>query len=253
VGLANVVQIACGGRHVLALRSNGTVTAWGDNGAGQSTVPAGLTDVVAVNAGGSFSLAVKRDGRLVVWGTSVAGQRNIPADLIMPSAASVATVPPLPGPGTTEFKITSADGLDSRTYSVLSNRTLQSAYALWSASVFPAGASAGATQAGGDFDQDGLANVLEYLTDSNPVRPSASPLTVGIDDGMLLVRWPRRAGWPRGLETLEGAASLSGPWTTIPVDGSGRLPREFGAPRMMSFRRPMSEGTYFLRLRMPLP
>lgn len=252
-GLANVVQIACGGRHVLALRSNGTVTAWGDNGAGQSTVPAGLTDVVAVNAGGSFSLAVKRDGRLVVWGTSVAGQRNIPADLIMPAAASVAAVPPLPGPGTTEFKITSADGLDSRTYSVVSNRSLQSAYSLWSAGVFPAGASAGATQAGGDFDQDGLANVLEYLTDSNAVRPSASPLTVAIDDGMLSVRWPRRAGWPSGLETLEGAASLSDPWTTIPLDTLSSTPGDGGAPDTMTLRRPMSEGTYFLRLRMPLP
>jgi alpha-tubulin suppressor-like RCC1 family protein len=252
-GLANVVQVACGGRHVLALRSNGTVVAWGDNGAGQSTVPAGLTDVVAVNAGGSFSLAVKRDGRLVVWGTSSAGQRNIPADLIMPSAASVAMVPPLPGAGTTEFRITSADGLDSRTYSVVSNRTLQSAYSVWSAGVFTAGANAGATQAAGDFDQDGLANVLEYLTGSNPVRPSASPLTVSIDDGMLSVRWPRLAGWPNGLETLEGAASLSGPWTTVPLDTLSRTPGEGGAPDTMTLRRPMSDGTYFLRLRMPLP
>jgi alpha-tubulin suppressor-like RCC1 family protein len=252
-GLANVVQIACRGKHVLALRSNGTVAAWGENGSGQSSVPADLTDVVAVNAGGLFSLAAKRDGRLVVWGASPSGQRNIPADLIMPSAGSVAMVPPLPGSGTTEFKITSADGLDSRTYSVVSNRTLQSAYSVWSAGVFPAGANAGATQAAGDFDQDGLANVLEYLTGSNPVRPSASPLTVFIDDGMLSVRWPRVAGWPNGLETLEGAASLSGPWTTIPLEGSGRTPREFGAPRIMSIRRPISEGTYFLRLRMPLP
>ena len=227
--------------------------AWGDNAAGQSTVPAGLTDVVAVNAGGSFSLAVKRDGRLVVWGTSSAGQRNIPADLIMPSAASVAMVPPLPGAGTTEFRITSADGLDSCTYSVVSNRTLQSAYSVGSAGVFPAGANAGATQAAGDFDQDGLTNVLEYLTGSNPVRPSASPLTVSIDDGMLSVRWPRLAGWPNGLETLEGAASLSGPWATVPLDTLSRTPGEGGAPDTMTLRRPMSEGSYFLRLRMPLP
>jgi hypothetical protein len=252
-GLSKVVQIACGGRHVLALRSNGTVTAWGDNASGQSSVPAGLADVVAVNAGGSFSLAVKRDGRLVVWGASSSGQRNIPADLVMPAAASFARVPTLPGPGTTEFRVTSADELDSRIYSVHTNLTLQTAYALWSASVFPSGASAGSTQPAADFDQDGLVNIVEYLGGSNPASPSASPLAVSIADGMVEVRWPRQAGWPDGSETLEGAASLRGPWTTIPLNTLSKTPGEAGAPDTMMLRQPMTGGNYFLRLRVPLP
>jgi alpha-tubulin suppressor-like RCC1 family protein len=252
-GLANVVQLACGGRHVLALRSNGTVVAWGDNSSGQSTVPAGLADVVAVNAGGSFSLAVKRDGRLVVWGTSSAGQRNVPADLIMPSAPLVATVPNFPGPGASEFRLTSADGVESRTYTVSAERTLQSAYALWATGVFPAGAPASATQAAADFDQDELVNMLEYLTGSDPLRASAAPLTVSTDDGMMTVRWTRRAGWPNGWEAMEGAASLTGPWTTVPLDSLIRTPGVGGAPDLMSLRWPMSDAAYFLRLRIPLP
>ena len=45
--LANVVQVAAGGGHCLALRADGTVVGWGANYAGQATPPVGLNDVVA--------------------------------------------------------------------------------------------------------------------------------------------------------------------------------------------------------------
>jgi hypothetical protein len=50
------------------LRADGTVTAWGNNGSGQTTVPAGLSNVVAVAAGSVHSLALKDDGTVVAWG-----------------------------------------------------------------------------------------------------------------------------------------------------------------------------------------
>ncbi|MHC1766969.1 MAG: RCC1 domain-containing protein [Verrucomicrobiia bacterium] len=34
-----IAQIAAGGRHILALSSNGVIVAWGDNNAGQTDVP----------------------------------------------------------------------------------------------------------------------------------------------------------------------------------------------------------------------
>lgn len=68
VGLTDVVAIAAGGSHNLALRGDGTVVAWGNNEHGQTDVPPGLTDVVAIDAGDFHSVALKRDGTVVVWG-----------------------------------------------------------------------------------------------------------------------------------------------------------------------------------------
>ena len=71
-GLNSVVAIAAGGYHSLALKSDGTVVAWGANDYGQSTVPGGLSNVVAIAAGGCHSLALKSDGTVVAWGSNLA-------------------------------------------------------------------------------------------------------------------------------------------------------------------------------------
>src|ERR1035438_1721185 len=67
-GLRDVIAIAAGASHSLALKSHGTVVGWGDNYFGQSTVPPGLTGVTAIAAGGYHSLALKSDGIVVGWG-----------------------------------------------------------------------------------------------------------------------------------------------------------------------------------------
>jgi len=61
-GLSDVVAVAGGGEHSLALKQDGTVVAWGANYYGQCNVPVGLNNVVAVAAGGDHSLALKQDG-----------------------------------------------------------------------------------------------------------------------------------------------------------------------------------------------
>ena len=72
-GLSDITAISAGYYHVLALRANRTVVAWG----GQNTeypeiaqVPEDLENVVAVAAGTSFSLALKSDGTVAAWGYS---------------------------------------------------------------------------------------------------------------------------------------------------------------------------------------
>ncbi len=80
-GLTNVVAVAGGFYHSLALKSDGTVVAWGDNGDGEASVPAGLTGVVAIAGGGSHSLALRSNGTVVAWGDNSYGQLNIPAGL----------------------------------------------------------------------------------------------------------------------------------------------------------------------------
>lgn len=79
-GLTNIVAIAAGNLHNLALRNDGTVVAWGDNGMGQCNVPAGLADVVAIACGRSHSLALKSNGRVVAWGP-IDGRIAVPSSL----------------------------------------------------------------------------------------------------------------------------------------------------------------------------
>ena len=52
-----IVAIAAGKYHILALRADGAIIAWGDNSAGQTSLPV-LTNVIAVAAGGYQSLAL---------------------------------------------------------------------------------------------------------------------------------------------------------------------------------------------------
>ncbi|MBV8195513.1 MAG: hypothetical protein JOY80_08285 [Candidatus Dormibacteraeota bacterium] len=96
-GLAGVTAIAAapadelGSEHSLALESNGTVWAWGDNlfgevGDGSTTErnsPVqvhGLSDVTAIAAGGEFSLALKGDGSIWAWGDNREGKLGIGID-----------------------------------------------------------------------------------------------------------------------------------------------------------------------------
>ena len=79
--LTGVTAIAAGGNHSLALKNDGTVVAWGSNGLGQATVPTGLTGVKAIAAGGNHSLALKNDGTVVAWGSNAFGQSNVPTGL----------------------------------------------------------------------------------------------------------------------------------------------------------------------------
>jgi alpha-tubulin suppressor-like RCC1 family protein len=85
-GLTDVVAIAAGSANTsLALKRDGTVWGWGENGSGQlgdgtqtsrsTPVRAGtLTGVIAIAVGGSHSFAVKSDGTLWAWGANSSGQ-----------------------------------------------------------------------------------------------------------------------------------------------------------------------------------
>lgn len=79
--LTNVVAIAAGDRHDLALKADGTVVSWGENDYNQLAVPAGLSNVVAVAGALYHSLALKADGRVVSWGYDVQTGNWVPGDL----------------------------------------------------------------------------------------------------------------------------------------------------------------------------
>src|SRR6267378_4234113 len=61
-GLSNVIAIAAGTAHSVALKSDGAVVAWGDGGSGQTDIPPGLSNVVAIAAGHHETVLLQMDG-----------------------------------------------------------------------------------------------------------------------------------------------------------------------------------------------
>ncbi|MCE9575109.1 MAG: hypothetical protein K8W52_18300 [Deltaproteobacteria bacterium] len=103
LGLTNVIAVAAGDFHALALEGDGTVWAWGLNQTGelggiattgtptQITSLAGL-HVIAIAAGASFSLAVTDAGAVYAFGTNDSGQCGPGgATVTLPQAAGIAT------------------------------------------------------------------------------------------------------------------------------------------------------------------
>ncbi len=94
VGLSNVIAIAAGDYHSLALTADGQVVAWGLYRPASiwstpyslysvaTNTPTGLSNVIAIAAGGAQNLAVKADGRVVAWGYNAkVATTNVPSSL----------------------------------------------------------------------------------------------------------------------------------------------------------------------------
>lgn len=99
-GLVNVVAIATGVEHSLALRSDGVVLAWGKNSEGQlglgdttlraaPTAVPGLTNVQAIAAGGFQSFAIRSDGSVWSWGFNGNGELGLSDSTNRPSPTQV--------------------------------------------------------------------------------------------------------------------------------------------------------------------
>lgn len=108
----DIVAVAAGYTHCLALRRDGAVAAWGLNGAGQcegppvpcdvrfiggvaereaalmndgriwsGSGPMDLADVRMISVGGAHTIALKADGTVVAWGDNTRGQCAVPLGL----------------------------------------------------------------------------------------------------------------------------------------------------------------------------
>jgi hypothetical protein len=76
---SGVTAIAAGGDHTVALKYDGSVVAWGDNGYGQTTVPlAAQSGVAAIATNYRHTMALKKDRSVVAWGYNAYGQTTVP-------------------------------------------------------------------------------------------------------------------------------------------------------------------------------
>ncbi|MBM4165221.1 MAG: hypothetical protein FJ222_12395, partial [Lentisphaerae bacterium] len=107
--LENVIDIDAGSNHAVALKSDGSVWAWGSNGYGQLGIPdpniypeevTGLAGVTNVAAGSSHTVALKTDGTVWAWGYNTSGQvgdgttttRNAPVQVKLSGGAPLSGV-----------------------------------------------------------------------------------------------------------------------------------------------------------------
>ncbi len=68
---SGIVAIAVGTVHCMALTSDGRVLAWGGS-RGQSNVPdEAQSGVIKIDAGSQYSLALRSDGRVIAWGEAL--------------------------------------------------------------------------------------------------------------------------------------------------------------------------------------
>lgn len=80
-GLSNVVSIAAGGNFILALRNDGTMAAWGASTGNILTAATNLTGITAIAAGDQHALALRANRTVFGWGDNSFNETNVPTGL----------------------------------------------------------------------------------------------------------------------------------------------------------------------------
>jgi len=84
---ADFIAVAAGDYHSVGLKADESIVAWGSNWVGQTNIPEPNADFIAIAAGGNHSLGLKTNGSIVAWGENNYGQ-TIVQSLIRVSSPS---------------------------------------------------------------------------------------------------------------------------------------------------------------------
>jgi hypothetical protein len=150
-GVSDVIDVAAGAGHTVALKKDGTVWAWGDNdygelGDGTQTLREApvqvkgedgvgyLTGVIAVEAGETHVMALKGDGTVWAWGKNLSGQlgngtagefenKSTPVQVKGEGGAGFLTGVTQPGAWSRTTSKTRLDGLSTGSWRTPSKRT----------------------------------------------------------------------------------------------------------------------------------
>jgi alpha-tubulin suppressor-like RCC1 family protein len=208
---AGVVRVAAGGSHVLALKSDGTVLAWGNNHSGElgngtttdSPTPvtvSGLgpgSGVVAIAGGGSFSLALKSDGSVLAWGDNVSGELGNGTTTSSPTPVAVSGL----GPGSGVVKIVGGGS---------------SSYALHSSGALSAWGNNGAGELG-----DGAAPTDHHVPETVPGLPPLADIAAGDEHAVAVATSGAVLSWGDNLLGQLGDGTMIQRKTPVAVTGLG--------------------------------
>jgi Regulator of chromosome condensation (RCC1) repeat len=204
---SGVTAIAAGGRHTVALKSNGSVVAWGNNGDGQTTVPlAAQSGVTAIAAGERHTVALKSNGSVLAWGYNGYGQTTVPV--------------------AAQSGVTAIAAGGGHTVALLGTAPPPS-FAGWAASFGLSGASAAANS---DPDHDGLANAAECILGGDPTMPSTfGAPSVSFAAGSMLFIFPRTdaSETPDVTVTVEASTDLL-TWPAVFIIGANTAASSLG-------------------------
>lgn len=98
--LSEVISLAPGANHVLALKANGSVWTWGGSGSAVQVninETDALQNIISIAASGNYNMALSSDGKVYTWGENTYGQlgNGTTTDSVYPSLVTMDGTTPL--------------------------------------------------------------------------------------------------------------------------------------------------------------